>query len=96
MTFSTFSYCDQVSEGNPAVLYVGARPPRHFRFSGVIENIFVIPDEFFSEAEVEMYHNDTAGLIEPRGMCVNYLQLDEDCPPPAQPVSLLCSSVFNQ
>jgi hypothetical protein len=85
-----------VNDDNPAVLYVGARPPRHFRFSGVIEHIFVIPDELLSLTEVEVYHNDTAGLVEPRGTCVNYLQLDEDCPPPEEPLSLLCSSVFGQ
>ena len=55
-----------------------------------------MPDEFLTEAEVEMYHNDIAGLIDPRGVCVNYLQLDDECPPPVQPISLLCSSVYDQ
>ena len=78
------------------MLYIGARPPRHYRFSGVIEHIFVIPDKLLSLTEVEAYVNDTAGLIELRGTCVDYLQLDEECPPPEQPISLLCSSVFGQ
>ena len=86
----------QIDEDNPAVLYVGARPPRHYRFSGEIENIVVIPNEFFSEEEAEMYHSDIGGLIAPTGTCVNYLQEDEECPAPAQPQSLLCTSVFAQ
>ena len=56
----------------------------------------MIPDKLLSLTEVEAYDNDTAGLMEPRGTCVDYLQLDEECPPPEQPISLLCSSVFGQ
>jgi hypothetical protein len=85
-----------VDELNPAVLYVGARPPRHFRFVGEIENIVVIPDRLLSAEEVRMFYNDTAGLISPAGVCVNYLQEGEECPLPGQPPSLLCSSVWGQ
>ena len=78
------------------MLYVGARPPRHFRFSGEIENIIVMPDEFSSQQEVEGYHNDTDGLINPTGVCVDYLEPSEECPAPTQPPSLLCMSVYGQ
>ena len=80
---------------NPAVLYVGARLPRHFRFSGDIENIVVTPNELFSAEDVQRYHNDIAGLITPMGVCVEYLQLGEECPMPSLPPSLLCMSVYN-
>ena len=86
----------QIDEDNSALLYVGARPPRHYKFSGEIENIVVFPNEFFSEEEAEMFHNDIDGLITPTGTCVNYLQEDEECSAPTQPPSLLCTSVYGQ
>ena len=77
------------------MLYVGARLPRHFRFSGDIENIVVTPDELFSPEDVQGYHSDIAGLITPMGVCAEYLQLGEECPTPTLPPSLLCMSVYD-
>lgn len=77
------------------MLYVGARLPRHFKFSGDIVNVIVFPDKLFSEAEVQVHHEDIADFISPTGVCVEYLQLGDECPKPMQPPSLLCMSIYD-
>lgn len=77
------------------MLYVGARLPRHFKFLGEIVNVVVFPDKLFSETEVQVHHDDITSLISPTGVCVEYLQLGDECPRPIQPPSLLCMSIYD-
>ena len=86
----------QITASNPAVLYIGARIPRHFRFSGEIVNVVVFPNDLFSPDTVLNIHNEFANLLSPTGTCVEYLQEGDDCPEPTSPPSLLCSSVYGQ
>lgn len=80
---------------NPATLYVGARPPRHFRFAGEIDNVVVF-ESLLAQGFIQEINSEYNDIVNPVGTCVSYLQQDTTCPAPTVSTSLLCSSVYDQ
>lgn len=93
MYLSFFSLFLQISESSPAVLFVGARLLRHYRFIGEISAVVVF-NSLLSSNEVLSLHNDYPQLLNPMGDCVPYLQRGDVCPTPSVATSLLCQSVL--
>lgn len=83
----------QISDANPAVLYVGARPPRNFRLRGEVRLILVFNSELPSGLIVQL-QSDYPLLVQPMGVCASYLERDAICPTPSTAVSSVCTSTL--
>ena len=83
----------QISESNPAVLFVGARLVRHYRFVGEIHAVVKF-NSLLSSTEVLSLDRDYPRVLDPTGDCMPYLRRGDTCPTPAVASSLLCQSVL--
>ena len=88
----TLTFFPQISESNPAVLFVGGRLIRNFRFVGEINTVIVF-NSVLSSFDVNNLNNDYSELLNPMGDCVPYLARGAICPTPSVASSLLCQSV---
>lgn len=79
----------QLSPSNRAVVYVGARPPRNYRFIGTIYDVVVFSSLVTSDfvRQLMMDSMTSAGTT---GECVSYLPRDAPCPVPSVAPSLYC------
>ena len=82
----------QISDSNPAVLFIGARLVRNFRFIGEIDAAVVFKS-LLASSDIARLHNDFAMVRDPIGECVPYLEVEAICPTPSVAPSILCQSV---
>ena len=92
MLMTMIYFPPQVSESNPAVLFVGARLVRSFRFVGEIQAVVVF-NFLLSSTNILALHNEYTQVLDPLGDCMPYLALGDNCPTPTMASSLLCQSV---
>jgi hypothetical protein len=83
----------QVSSSNPAVLFIGARLVRNFRFIGEIDAAVVF-DTLLTSSDIARLNTDFPAIRDPVGECTSYLGVGVSCPTPSVAPSLLCQSVL--
>ena len=97
MFFNLLCLCtvchSQITDDTPAVLFVGARLARNFRFIGEIQSVVVF-DSPLSSNDVSTLNSDYPQVLNPTGDCMPYLGQGDTCPTPTLATSLLCQSVL--